>query len=79
MHLRRAHLFFALLLPFTLFADDTSKSASPAVDMQWSVKIPLRDGVILSATCLFSPDLPPRSAGWIIRHSVPVRGLLRLA
>lgn len=24
-------------------------------------------------------DLPPGSAGWIIRHSPPVRGLLRLA
>ena len=24
-------------------------------------------------------DLPPGSAGWIIRHSYPVRGFLRLA
>ena len=27
----------------------------------------------------FADDLPPGSAGWIIRHSPPVRGLLRLA
>ena len=41
-------------VPHALIAQDKDPSAAPEVDMQWAVKIPMRDGVLLNAT-IFRP------------------------
>jgi uncharacterized protein len=54
MSLRAAALATALLLALPVLADEPAKGAAAALDFQWSVKIPLRDGVKLNAT-LYRP------------------------
>lgn len=54
-------------------------------DPAWRANHPNAKGVTRVSGGLFQSnfpepsDLPPASAGWIIRHSPPVKGLLRLA
>jgi putative CocE/NonD family hydrolase len=46
--------FAAYFVPLALLAQDKEPSALPEADMQWAVKVPMRDGVSLNAT-VFRP------------------------